>query len=215
MQQLHNAMYAAACASSNIGAFTAVKYKYEAVLQGVESFIGTDGTSYTLSEEDRYMITNTLSRLCQTEAMDKVKQDGSKAPTKLIMELVAPHCFNNVTPFGGESAEQRHEAQMKTVAERITKVSEKWNVPADFGTLVAESLNHAAQLMKQKGHLALDVFSNRVADKFFNDVVDNRDIANYKSVYCLEGKYADLVNSSDASSLYAFLLDSLVSNFAI
>lgn len=215
MRQLHNAMYAAACASSNIGSFTAVKYKYEAVLQGVESFVGTYGVTYTLSEMDRYMITNTLARLCQTEAMDKVKQDGSKVATKLVMEIVAPHNFNNVRPFAGETAEERHAAQMKMVAERITKVAEEWDVPANFGVLVAESLNFAAQQMKTKGHLSLDIFNNRTSDKFFNDVVENRDIANYASKFNLEGKYADVSESSDAESLYAFLLDTLVERFAI
>lgn len=207
MPELHEALYAAASAKSNIGMFTAVKYKYESVLQGVESFEGTDGVTYTLDAQSRYMITNTLSRLCQTEAMDNVKQvgvDGSKQA--FIMELVAPHNFTNFFLQSGETEEEVRIERIKAIISRLNNsVFAEWNVSDDFATVMVEALAHAAILMRAKGHVALDIFSNRTGTKRFNEVVRNLADGTTNNDFDLKGSLNRISNSADSMSLYAYL----------
>lgn len=210
MPELHDALYAAASAKSNIGMFTAVKYKYEAVLQGVESFVGTDGNTYDMDADTRYMITNTLSRLCQTEAMDNVKQVGVDGREAFIMELVAPHNFTGMFLKSGETEEEVRAERMKAIVARLnTNVFPNWNVPADFATVMVEALAHAAILMKSKGHVALDIFSNRTAVKRFNEVVNNLAEGTDNNTFDMKGSLSVLSESSDSASLYAYLAYSL------
>lgn len=198
MKEVHEALYASGHAKANIGLFTSIKYKYEAVLQGVDSFIGTNGVEYNIDEETRYMITNTLARLCQTEAMDNVKQSGRD---EFIMPLVAPHKFTSIKSFNNKSVEQLHKAHMEKVAGMLEIATREWNVEEGFAVLMVEALNHAAVLMKDEGTTILSLFNNRATgEKRFTE------IARGESEYDFRGVMFDALSGADKSSLYAHLL---------
>lgn len=198
MQEVHEALFASGNAKANIGLFTSIKYKYEAVLQGVESFVGTNGKEYTLTAEDRYMITNTLARLCQTEAMDNMKQSGRD---EFIMPLVAPHKFTSMKAMNNKSVDQLRKAHIDKVTGMLDVAVDKWNVDEDFATMMVEALNHAATLIEAQGINTLNVFNNRATgEKRFNE------IANGESKFDYRGAMVSMFAGADNCSLYTYLV---------
>lgn len=211
MPEFHDALYAAAEAKANIGMFTAVKYKYEATLQGVDTFTGLDGIEYSLSADDKFMITNTLSRLCQTEAMDNVKQvgvDGRKE--SFIMELAAPHNFTPTFLRSGETVESVRADRMAILIGRLNRVFTDWNVPTDFAVKMVQAMAYAAINLKSNGALALSIFSNRTNEKRFNEVINNLSEGTDSHEFNLKGSFSGLEGSADTGSVYAYLLKALV-----
>lgn len=210
MYDFHKALQGASSAKANIGLFTSSKYKYEAVLSGMVNkvFEGTDGNFYNVSDDTSYMICHTLARLCQSEAMDNVKQSDSNGKEKeFISVLAAPHKFTTAlrVPADSDILEVRN-AYVLMLAQRLTlEVFPTWNVPADFGMTMAQALCHAALLIESKGIKYMNVFSPRFQAKRIEEVVTNLVLGGNDSEYNLTGY--DLTDSADSESMYAYVLN--------
>ena len=210
MSDFHKALQGASSAKANIGLFTSSKYKYEAVLSGMVNkvFEGTDGNFYNVSDDTSYMICHTLARLCQSEAMDNVKQSDSNGKEKeFISVLAAPHKFTTAlrVPADSDILEVRN-AYVLMLAQRLTlEVFPTWNVPADFGMTMAQALCHAALLIEAKGTKYMNVFSPRFQAKRIEEVTTNLILGGNASEYNLT-EY-DLTDSADSDSMYAYVLN--------
>ena len=208
MKDFHDALQGASSAKANIGVFTSSKYKYEAVLSGLvgQAFEGTDGNFYNVTDDSVYMICNTLSRLCQTEAMDNVKQSDSNGHKKeFISVLAAPHKFTTALRVSSnENVLEVRNNYTVALANRLQReVFAEWNVADDFGMTMAQALCKAALLIEAKGTKYMNIFSARFQAKRIEEVTSNLVTGSVANEYNLVGY--DVSDSADASSMYAYV----------
>lgn len=216
MEDFQAAIFAAGNAKDNIGKYTATKYVYETVLQGVENFVTTTGNIVEVNGKLRHRIISTLSYLCQVEAMDNIKQNADGSVIENILDMVAVSRLSNFKDFGTKTAEQHRNAALKAIKTRLAKffVVEGWDVDMDLADVTAEALYYCANLKKSNATPAYNIFNARVNnEKRFEALALELSGEKVEESFNYEGAYASSIDGIDSRSMYAYVLKALVRHF--
>ena len=215
MKDFQEAIFEAGSAKDNIGKYTATKYVYETLLEGVTDFLSTKGNIVEVNGKFRHHVISTLAYLCQVEAMDKVKQDGQVVLN--IMDLVSPHMLNSFKDFGTKTAAQLRDEAIKSLTKRLEAffTKEGWNVEKAFATNMVEALHYVAMVKKSNTMDAYNIFNDRaVGEKRFNAIKEELSTGTKaEESFNYEGSYSTAVSGIDSASMYNHVLKTLVRAF--
>ena len=215
MEEFQAAIFAAGNAKDNIGKYTATKYVYETILEGVQSFITTKGAIVEVNGKLRHRIISTVSYLCQVEAMDNIKQNG-KAAKENLMDMIAVGRLNSFKDQGAKTAEQNRNATLNAIKERLMSffTTEGWDVDMDLAEVMTEALYYCANLKKANSMPAYNIFNARVNNsKRFEALALELAGEKVEESFNYEGAYASAIDGIDSKSMYAFILKALVRSF--
>ena len=216
MEDFQAAIFAAGNAKDNIGKYTATKYVYETVLQGVENFVTTTGNIVEVNGKLRHRVISTLSYLCQVEAMDNIKQNSDGTVIENILDLVAVSRLSNFKDFGTKTADQHRAAALKAIKSRLASffATEGWDVDMDLADVMTEALHYCANLKKDNATPAYNIFNARVNDnKRFEALALELSGEKVEESFNYEGAYASSIDGIDSRSMYAYVLKALVRKF--
>ena len=216
MEDFQAAIFAAGNAKDNIGKYTATKYVYETVLQGVESFVTTTGNIVEVNGKLRHRVISTLSYLCQVEAMDNIKQNSDGTVIENILDLVAVSRLSNFKDFGTKTADQHRAAALKAIKSRLASffTTEGWDVDMDLADIMTEALHYCANLKRANATPAYNIFNARINDnKRFEALALELSGEKVEESFNYEGAYASSIDGIDSRSMYAYVLKALVRKF--
>ena len=204
MRQFHTEIFNAVEAKGKVGQYTANKCFYEAALANVDRFNGTDGTEYTLSGYDAYVICGVLSQLIQTEAMNNIKLEGASV---FITDLLLYWKLNSIKGYNGESKEVRTDRVLDEAIKLINNLVEEFemNITKANVTKYVQALYYAANEFNRDNMPAYFLMNARTIEE--RNVADIMSAAKdpdyeYKGNCNFAGSFDRIVNGVDTKSMY-------------
>lgn len=219
VEEVKDAIVASATASRNIGLFTTLKNRVEAILAGLTEFTGVNGQLNTMDDKQRAEVNQFMAFLCQTESMDNMKQKDGKS-LDFIMNLLAVHKIKNIKGANGSTdADSVNDARItyaRNVANRVAEVVAEEGIEVDtmFPIYFVDVMFYAADQANSVGTRNLDFFRNALVDIKFNNEIANvlkaGTLAIDTAFECdMAGTAVNLDKAADAHSMSARLLRKL------
>ena len=226
LTEYHEAVNNAVKAKDNVGLYTANSYFYEGVLPNMvgNTFEGTDGESYMITDTDAYQITALLKMLIQVEAMNNMKQEDGKKDSNgentavFITDQVLAWKLGTTRSFDPrKSDEQVQHEKVVYIAKLIEGLVTKHEIELTPQTIMThvQAMFYAAKTYKRNSLTAMNVFNSRaVSEKNFNAVTMyvTGQVEDLNSSYNFKDSYESIINGVDTESMAYHIITTTVDN---